>query len=432
MKRYLIVWVTLLLVSGCTLFGSDDASTLPETDLAAAPVTDGSNVVAAAKIVPSRSATLALPVGGAVVDILVNEGATVKTGQPILRLDSRRQAIGVARAESNLRRATARLDELKAGPRQQEIEAARASVDAAQAQLIKLREGNSPQTVDSAAAAVRVAQAELNSVKAGQSAEQREMASAELANAEAVAKLRQSDYDAVKWDAGIAARPEALALEQATNNFRNAKAHYDEVMNGPSQATLDIAKAKLQQAVAQYESIKSPTRSSDITATLAEVRRTEAQLNLLLAGTRPEVIAAAAEDVNAAKTELEEAQLALSDTELRAPFGGIVVALNIKVGEQAISGAPLVQIADLTEWQFETTDLTELNVVNIQEGATVEITCDALPGILMTGKVLRIKSLGENKQGDITYAVIIQPDAQDPRLRWNMTASVVFGPKPNP
>jgi len=43
--------------------------------------------------------------------------------------------------------------------------------------------------------------------------------------------------------------------------------------------------------------------------------------------------------------------------------------------------------------------------------------------------VSRIKPLGENKQGDMTYVVIVAPDQIDPRLRWNMTASVAIEPR---
>ena len=41
----------------------------------------------------------------------------------------------------------------------------------------------------------------------------------------------------------------------------------------------------------------------------------------------------------------------------------------------------------------------------------------------------RIKPLGENKQGDIVYLVVVQPAQLDPRLRWNMTASVTIETK---
>jgi HlyD family secretion protein len=78
----------------------------------------------------------------------------------------------------------------------------------------------------------------------------------------------------------------------------------------------------------------------------------------------------------------------------------------------------------------ETTDLTELNINNIQEGDAVKITFDAIPGLELSGTVLRIQSLGQNKQGDITYKVTVKLDKQDDRLRWNMTALVAFANKP--
>ncbi len=54
---------------------------------------------------------------------------------------------------------------------------------------------------------------------------------------------------------------------------------------------------------------------------------------------------------------------------------------------------------------------------------------DAIPGLTATGKVARVKPLGENKQGDMTYTVVVQPDQLDARLRWNMAASVAIEPQ---
>jgi HlyD family secretion protein len=90
---------------------------------------------------------------------------------------------------------------------------------------------------------------------------------------------------------------------------------------------------------------------------------------------------------------------------------------------------PVVQLADVSNWQIETDDLTELSIVRVSVGDAVAITFDAIPDLELAGKVVRIKSFGENKQGDITYTVIIQPNQQDERLRWNMTASVAIEPK---
>ncbi|MCI0475645.1 MAG: HlyD family secretion protein, partial [Anaerolineales bacterium] len=89
-------------------------------------------------------------------------------------------------------------------------------------------------------------------------------------------------------------------------------------------------------------------------------------------------------------------------------------------------GTPVVRIADTANFQIETTDLTEINVVNIKEGDAATVTLDAITDLELTGKVASIKGFGENKQGDIVYTIVVKLDKQDPRLRWNMTAKVTI------
>ena len=97
-----------------------------------------------------------------------------------------------------------------------------------------------------------------------------------------------------------------------------------------------------------------------------------------------------------------------------------------QIGPLAVLALAYVRLADLTTWHIETDDLTEINVVYVQEGDSVSISIDALPDLELTGMVERIKPLGENKQGDITYTATIIPNGSDDRLRWNMTASVII------
>jgi HlyD family secretion protein len=83
-------------------------------------------------------------------------------------------------------------------------------------------------------------------------------------------------------------------------------------------------------------------------------------------------------------------------------------------------------LADLSEWQIETDDLTELSIVDVEVGAPAIVTFDAIPDLELPGTVVRIGSIGENKMGDITYTVIVEPDEHDDRLRWGMTAMVTI------
>ena len=70
----------------------------------------------------------------------------------------------------------------------------------------------------------------------------------------------------------------------------------------------------------------------------------------------------------------------------------------------------VVRLADLSAWQIETDDLTELDVVQVKEGAPATLTFDALPGVQLTGKVVRSSRLAQKKQGEMTYTVVIRPD----------------------
>ena len=103
-----------------------------------------------------------------------------------------------------------------------------------------------------------------------------------------------------------------------------------------------------------------------------------------------------------------------------------VAAVDLKANEFVTAGSVAVRLADVSTWQIETTDLTELSVVRITQDAPVTISFDALPGVTLPGKVTRIEMIGENKQGDIAYTVHVLPERQDSHLRWNMTASVAI------
>jgi multidrug resistance efflux pump len=120
------------------------------------------------------------------------------------------------------------------------------------------------------------------------------------------------------------------------------------------------------------------------------------------------------------------ARAALANAEVRAPFPGVITDLNLKSGEFAASGQPVVTIADNSQWIVKTTDLTEIDVVNITEGQSAIVTLDALPGVELTGSVLYISQNFSENQGDVVYEVTVLLADQNPIMRWGMTAVVKF------
>ncbi len=120
------------------------------------------------------------------------------------------------------------------------------------------------------------------------------------------------------------------------------------------------------------------------------------------------------------------ARAALANAEVRAPFAGLVTNLSLKVGEFASAGQPVVTIADTSRWVVKTTDLTEIDVVELEEGQPVTVTLDAIPGVSLKGNIESIAQNFSRNQGDVVYEVTVLLTESKPSMRWGMTAAVKF------
>jgi multidrug resistance efflux pump len=128
------------------------------------------------------------------------------------------------------------------------------------------------------------------------------------------------------------------------------------------------------------------------------------------------------------QTELAVAQLELQlqDTELRAPFAGTAVDVEVEAGDQVNPGEVVVVLATLDQLQARTTDLTELDVGRVTVEQPVTVSVDALPDREFAGLVREIALQGQDYRGDVVYAVTVEladPDVAE-ALRWGMTAMV--------
>jgi len=439
MRRWVIVLgiITILLIGGYFAL-QQGLFTLPVTQPAAAdlpqPVSDAATgqtvastatIVVDARLVPVRRADLSLAVGGIVAEVLVQEGESVSAGQLLLRLTANQQLVAVARAQADLQRAQATLAELTAPPRVETVAQTEAALVAAQARYTRLAQAALPGDIAAAEAALGVSQASLNKVLEGASDQQLIAARADLANAEALLKQAQSAYNLVKWRNDLGALPQSAALQQATNNYEAAQARWADLERGASQADIAGANAQVRQSQVQLNTLRT-AMPSDMAAAQADVNAQQAQLDLLLAGPSAETVAVAAAEIAAATAALQQAFVALGETELRAPFAGTIAALDIEAGEQGAPGVALLQLADLSAWQIETEDLTELDVVGITPGLSVSLNFDAIPDLELSGVVQRIRPIGQDNRGDIVYTVVIDPAQQDARFLWNMTTIVTL------
>ena len=117
----------------------------------------------------------------------------------------------------------------------------------------------------------------------------------------------------------------------------------------------------------------------------------------------------------------------MKSRELRAPFAGTVIEFYLSQGEFAGPGTPILLLANLNKFHVETTNLSELNILDVKTGEPATVTFDALREVPFSGSVRLVQPFGKNFQGDIIYKVIIDGDFAQQGLLWGMSCSVVIG-----
>lgn len=407
---------------------------------------DAQRVRAEARVVPVRSVELSVPVEGVVQEAFVQEGEHVTAGQLLLKLKDARQRVLVTQAQATLNRARAALALLEAGPKPEEVAQMTAALAAAEANYAKLAEGLTPGAIAAAEAALAQAQAGYHLLTAGADPQERIEATANLELAQAQLNQASAAYNKVRGNPDIGMTAEAMAMQEATATYNAAKARADLLQSGARPELAASAAAAVRVAQAELDTLRQ-AQPGELAEAAALVEQARAALEFVKSSARAEEIAVAQGDVDIATALLQDALVAIAETELRAPFDGVITVLEIDEGETATPSLPVLQLADLSAWRIETFDLSEIDVAAISPGDAVEVTFDALPAHALRGKVVHIRPVGENSNaaplsgivssndtplieqmsGDIVYRVVIEPETHAAQLLWNMTALVDFG-----
>ncbi len=403
-------------------------------------------VSAEGQIVPRRSAMLSFQTGGLIESIAAPAGTVVSAGDPILLLDATDQEIAVRQAEAAVQQAQANLATAEVGlmAAQTGVRAAEVGVEAAEAQLSLATSDPTEAQIALNEAQIALANSTISQASANQEgvldgplASQIQAAEAQLQSAEADMLSYRNELDVIRREDsnnedGIAAAEAAYNAAVAAVNA--AQAQVDELRGGATDGERQAAAGGVAGAVAQRDAA-------------------QAQLDLLLAGSRAEEITVAEAGVVQAEAGLAEAELAVTQAEsavtqaeagvaqaeaglqsamdalalmtLKAPFDGIVANISAELGEVAAAGIPIVQFGSQDGWMVETTDLTELDVVSLNVGDTVDVRVDAIPDEVLTGVIREISQVSTLDRGDVTYTVKIElEDYPDLPLRWGMTVFV--------
>jgi multidrug resistance efflux pump len=180
----------------------------------------------------------------------------------------------------------------------------------------------------------------------------------------------------------------------------------------------------LDEAQSDYDSaLKRLEYENKVQVAEAQLAKAREDFEIYKDGPDPEEIKIAEARLNNAKSTLNAAQSALKDLELSARFDGVISEISVNEGEWVTPGQKLILLADLDNLKIETTDLNEIDASRVNEGDQVIVTFDAIPDLVIDGKVASIATKASSGTG-VNYKVTIILDEIPEQLRWDMTAFV--------
>lgn len=406
-------------VAGGLFWRSRQQSARAAEDLRSAVVERGDMLVtvsASGHIRPAAQADLSFAASGQVAEVLVEVGDEVEAGDVLVRLDAERLNLEVDRARANLAAAEAQLAKLRAGAQAEEVEATRANLRAAEAQ-------------------VGAAAAERDQVAAGPGQPQIAAAEAEVASALTEQKKaydfheRTMECRTIKISKGDPIRLPSGDVITATESIEREICPLLGVPEEQARYRLEAANAALEAARARLEEVKAGANQDQLRAAQANVASAaanrdaaQAQLDLLLEGATEEQISAAEERVAQARASVRQAELAVEDAVLEAPFDATVAAVRVVPGEQASTGVTAVSLVDASSFHVNV-EVDELDVGQLATGQTARLTFDALPDTVVTGTVRQIAAAAGVDGGVVTYEVRINLQPTDAPIRADMTTN---------
>jgi HlyD family secretion protein len=159
----------------------------------------------------------------------------------------------------------------------------------------------------------------------------------------------------------------------------------------------------------------------DLAAAEQAVKQQEASLLKLQTGTDKLDIQSQELAVSQRVNALNDARQTLADYTIKAPFDGVVAALNVKVGDTVAQGTAVATL--VTKQKIAVISLNEVDVSKIALGDKVTLTFDAVADLDISGAVAEIDTIGTVSQGVVSYNVKINFDTQDERVKPGMSVS---------
>lgn len=396
------------------------------------------------RVKSAQSVDLAFERGGKVVKIFVDIGANVDAEQELLQLDNAEIGAQLAQAQADVKIQQAKLDELVAGTRPEELDIQKVKVANAESSL----QGANRNMVD------KLQDAYTKSDDAIRNRADRFFTNPTTFNAilnlfglpdedkgNIVLKRIYIETLLKSWQASVANLNVNSDFGAYINDSKQKLSQIKDFLdllslaiNNPSVSlssggsTISIPDSWKTEVATGRTSVNAAINN----ITLADGELQTAKSNLALAqqqlvlgraGSTPEEIAAQEAQVEKSKSNAENYRVQFEKTILRSPIKGVVTNVVPKIGELVLGNSNVVSLLSEAQFQIEA-NIPEVDIAKIKVGDTAKVTLDAYGrDVEFSATVSAIDPAETMIEGVATYKTTLTL-VQDSRIKSGMTANV--------
>ena len=354
----------------------------------------------------SRSRALAPGVSGEVLEVLVELGDLVQEGQQLMRLDTTQLDWSLQRAEIALELARVALLEINEQSSETELAVAEANLELARSNLAKLEAGGATEEeVAALEAQANAAWARYNEILAGPSDARLQQLHANVERAELAVTLAQRAYNEISWRGDAGGTPQAANLHRATIDLNVAQAAFVEATQPPRTSEVQGALAAAQLAQHALNELREGASEVNMAVGRAQVKSAEATVERIKELTRSRKSAELR--VSQALIDLEGAQQRLDKAQVRAPFTGIVLMLDVEEGQMVGGSSTIAKIGDANALEL-VVGIPQDQVLTMSVGDPVRITRFGSDEISVMSTIYKISPISVPGKGNSTFPVTIR------------------------
>jgi membrane fusion protein, multidrug efflux system len=293
-------------------------------------------------------------VADTVEQVLIKDNEHVMEGQTLVILDPNDYRV--------------KLDHAKAA-----LDAANRQTETAQAAIRATSQSATAQTTE-AQGSISAARASIEASKAAVTAADAGVPRAEAQLNEAKATLQREEADLHRYE-------DLYAKEQVSKQtLDHERASYQVAVAGRAAAQEQVNQARARLIAAQQDVVRAKAQLSKSQGGLQSAQATRLETRV-----REGQFETARAAVTQATAALEDAQLQLSYTIIKAPVSGRVGKKSVEAGQRVQVGQPLMAIVEDQPWVVA--NFKETQLVKMRAGQHVEIEIDAFPKHTFLGHV---------------------------------------------